>query len=160
MSHKSANVVALLILVVACYGAATVGGLAGAGADDGWYAELAKPSWTPPAWVFGPVWTLLYGLMAVAAWLVWLQRGQRRVAVALVLFGVQLGFNAAWSPLFFGLHRPGLAFIDLVLLWGALVATVWAFLRQRPVAGLLLLPYLGWVSFAAVLNLAIWRLNP
>jgi len=160
MNDRARKVIALAIAMLLCYGAAAVGGLLGAGADGGWYADLAKPSWTPPSWVFGPVWTVLYGMMGVAVWLVWLRRRRRPGAAApMTAFAAQLAFNAAWSPLFFGLHRPGMAFADIVLLWLALVATVWLFLRRRPIAGLLLAPYLLWISFAVALNFAIWRLN-
>ena len=159
MNDRTRKATGLLISLLMCYGAAVIGGLFGAGGQGGWYADLAKPSWTPPSWVFGPVWTILYGMMAVAVWLVWLRHRQRPAAAAMAAFALQLAFNAAWSPLFFGLHRPGLAFADIVLLWLALVATVWLFLRRSAVAAVLLLPYLLWVSFAAALNLAIWRLN-
>lgn len=124
-----------------------------------WYARLAKPSWTPPSWLFGPVWTLLYVLMGVAAWLVWKDRGFAGARVALLLYGVQLVLNAAWSWLFFGLQRPGLAFAEILLLWSAILATLIAFWRHRKLAGALLVPYLAWVSFATALNWAIWQLN-
>lgn len=123
-----------------------------------WYAALAKPGWTPPSWVFGPVWTLLYVLMGVAAWLVW-DRHRNAARVALTLFVLQLIVNAAWSWLFFGLRSPALAFAGIVLLWALILATVIAFRRLRPPAAALLLPYLAWVTFAAALNFAIWRLN-
>ncbi len=124
-----------------------------------WYAALAKPSWNPPSWVFGPVWMLLYTLMAVAAWLVW-QRGEggaRRLALG--LYAVQLALNAAWTPLFFGLHLLGVAFVEILLLWLAIAATIAAFHRVHRLAAWLLVPYLAWVSFAAVLNFTLWRLN-
>ncbi|HET6428529.1 MAG TPA: TspO/MBR family protein [Phycisphaerae bacterium] len=159
MTDRIRNGMALVIALLVCYGAAALAGRLSAGAGGGWYAGLAKPSWTPPSWVFGPVWTLLYGMMAVAVWLVWLGRRRRGVAAPMALFAVQLTLNAVWSPLFFGLHRPGSALVDLVLLWLALAATVWLFLRRRPAAGALLVPYLLWVSFAFALNFAIWRLN-
>lgn len=124
-----------------------------------WYATLQKPSWNPPAWLFGPVWTILYAMMAVAAWLVWRRGGWPVQRLALGLFVAQLVLNALWTPLFFGLHRPGLALVDLGLLWAVLAATVAVFWRVRRTAGALLLPYLAWSSFAAVLNLTIWRLN-
>lgn len=124
-----------------------------------WYATLQKPSWNPPAWLFGPVWTLLYAMMAVAAWFVWRRGGWAAQRLALALFVAQLMLNALWTPLFFGLHRPGLALADLGLLWVVLVATVLAFWRGRKLAGALLLPYLAWSSFAAVLNFTLWRLN-
>lgn len=125
-----------------------------------WYAGLEKPAWNPPAWIFGPVWTLLYVTMAVAAWMVWCAGGWKAQRHALRLFLVQWLLNALWTPLFFGLHRPGLAFAEILLLWAVLVATLLAFARVRPAAGLLLVPYLAWSSFAAVLNFTLWRLNP
>ncbi|UCF79478.1 MAG: tryptophan-rich sensory protein [Candidatus Eiseniibacteriota bacterium] len=124
-----------------------------------WYAALAKPAWTPPNSVFAPVWTTLYALMGIAAWLVWRRAGFAGAAVALGLFIVQLVLNALWSYLFFGLHQPGLAFIDIVVLWLVILATLIAFWRVHPVAGALMLPYLCWVGFATALNLQLWRLN-
>ena len=124
-----------------------------------WYAMLHKPSWTPPAWLFGPAWTLLYISMAVAAWLVWREGGWRPNRVALGLFLLQLLFNGMWSPLFFRLHCPGLALVDSALIWLALAATLLAFWRVSVPAGVLLVPYLAWVTFATALNFAIWRLN-
>ena len=124
-----------------------------------WYAHLAKPTFNPPAWVFAPVWTLLYLVMGIAAWLVWRQRGAARVAPALTLFLVQLALNAAWSWLFFGLHHIGWALVDLSALWLAIGATILAFWPHRPLAGCLMIPYLLWVSFAALLNFQFWRLN-
>ena len=126
---------------------------------DGWYAALQKPSWNPPAWVFGPAWTVLYISMAVAAWLVWREGGWKAQGRALGLFLVQWVLNALWTPLFFGLHWPGLAFAEIVILWLAIAATLAAFWRINKVAGALLVPYLAWVTFAAALNFAIWRLN-
>ena len=120
----------------------------------------ARPEWAPPSSVFGPVWTVLYALMGIAAWLVWRERhtpGSRR---ALLLFGAQLVLNTLWSWLFFAWHQGGLAFLDIVVLWLLIVLTIVAFWRIRPLAGALLLPYLAWVTYAAALNLAVWRLNP
>jgi translocator protein len=123
-----------------------------------WYAALDKPSWNPPSWVFGPVWTVLYIMMGVAAWLVWDRyRGAARTALA--VFVVQVVFNGLWSYLFFGLQSPALAFAGIVILWSLIVTTLVLFWRARTVAGVLLLPYLAWVSFAAVLNFTIWQLN-
>ncbi|HYE62096.1 MAG TPA: TspO/MBR family protein [Phycisphaerales bacterium] len=129
---------------------------------DAWYQSLSKPAWNPPSWVFGPVWTALYATMGVASWLVWRERARRprHVRAALAAYAVQLALNAAWSPLFFGLRRPDLALIDIVLLWAAIVATVVLFWRVHKAAGAILLPYLAWVTFATALNLTIWRLNP
>ncbi len=153
---KGAVILALIGWLVVCFAAASLGGLFLPGA---WYAQLQKPRWNPPNWIFGPVWTLLYALMAVAAWLVWRRGGFAVQRTALRWFLLQLFLNALWSPLFFGLHKPSLGFADILLLWLALLATVAAFWKARPLAGWLLLPYLVWVSFAAVLNLALWTLN-
>lgn len=124
-----------------------------------WYPTLAKPAWTPPSWVFGPVWNVLYLLMAVAAWLVWCEAPRRDVRRPLALFLGQLTLNAAWSLLFFGWRRPGLAFGEIVLLLATILLTVAAFHRARPLAAWLMAPYLAWVSFATALNGAIWWLN-
>jgi tryptophan-rich sensory protein len=124
-----------------------------------WYASLAKPAWTPPSAVFGPVWTTLYVLMGVAVWLVWRKAGFSGAPVALGLFVAQLVLNALWSYLFFGLHRPDVAFFEIVVLWIVILSTTIAFWRVRPAAGALLLPYLCWVGFASGLNLQLWRLN-
>ncbi len=146
----------LAAFLLASLAAATVGGLATGPAVRDWYPTIAKPDWTPPAWLFGPVWTALYAMMAVAGWLVW-----RRVGWggALVWFGVQLALNAMWSPVFFGMHQIGLALVIIILLWVAIAGTMVAFWRVSPVAGWLFVPYLAWVSFATALNFAIWRLN-
>jgi translocator protein len=140
-----------------CYLAAFVGSRF---TDTGaWYQALQQPAWEPPDWLFSPVWTLLYTLMGVAAWLVWRARGFAGAGGALGLFGVQLALNVAWSWLFFAMQRPDLAFAEIVVLWAAILATLVAFWRIRPLAGALLVPYLLWVTYAAALNLAIWRLN-
>ena len=123
------------------------------------YAGLVKPAWAPPGWLFGPVWTTLYLMMGVAAWLVWRQAGWTRATVALSLFLGQLVFNALWSWLFFAWRRGGLAFADVILLCGLIVATALAFARVRPLAAVLLLPYLAWVTFATALTHALWRAN-
>jgi tryptophan-rich sensory protein len=124
-----------------------------------WYAGLTKPAWNPPNWVFAPVWSVLYATMGVAAWLVWKSDGVRQRSPALAFFLLQLGLNALWSPLFFGLQRPGLAFAEIILLWAAVGGTMVLFGRVRPLAGWMLMPYLIWITFAAALNFAIWRLN-
>lgn len=124
------------------------------------YVQLVRPEWAPPPEVFGPVWTVLYVLMGIAAWLVWRVGGFRAARTGLTLFLVQLAVNALWSWLFFGWHLGGAAFADIVLLWVLVVATLVAFWRVRPLAGVLLIPYLLWVSFASVLNYSVWQLNP
>ena len=124
-----------------------------------WYATLRKPTWNPPSWIFGPVWTALYLMMATAAWLVWQRGGWSGQRRALTLYLVQLVLNAAWTPLFFGLKMPGPAFAEILLLLGAIIATTVAFRRVNKGAAALLVPYLAWVSFAAFLNFTLWRLN-
>ncbi|MBN1825215.1 MAG: tryptophan-rich sensory protein [Candidatus Eisenbacteria bacterium] len=146
----------LVLFFAAVFSAAAVGSIWMPGE---WYASIAKPAWTPPNALFGPVWTALYAMMAVAAWLVWRERGWRRGAAPLGLFGLQLLLNAAWTGLFFGLRRPDAAFVEIVLLWISIAATALLFRRVRSLAAVLLLPYLAWVGFAAALNLAIWVLN-
>jgi len=145
--------------VLLCLLVAGAGGAVTAGAVRTWYPRLRKPSWNPPSWLFGPVWSVLYLLMAIAAWLVWRARDAGDVTIALGLFGVQLALNLSWSVLFFGLRRPAWALAEIVLLWLSIAATVAAFWDRDPIAGALLLPYLAWVAFAGVLNGAIFRLN-
>jgi len=146
----------LLGWIVVCFAAAQIGAIFRPGE---WYAGLAKPSWNPPNNWFAPVWIALYAMMAVAAARVWRLKGFRGAGVALGLFLIQLALNASWSFLFFGLHRPGWALLDIVLLWLAIAATILEFRRHDRFAAGLLLPYLAWVSFATALNVAIWRLN-
>jgi tryptophan-rich sensory protein len=124
-----------------------------------WYPQLTKPGFTPPSWVFAPVWTTLYLLMAVAAWLLWRRRARPGAKAALTLFLVQLVLNALWSGLFFGLRNPLAGLIDLAALWLALSATIVLFARVRVLAAGLLIPYWAWVTFAGALNAQIWRLN-
>jgi len=163
MSTSSARrrngIAALPLCLGATFAAAAAGGAASANAPE-FYARLAKPAWAPPAWLFGPAWTVLFILMAVAAWLVAraaAHPGRRR---ALALFAVQLVFNALWSWLFFAWQRGALALAEVVLLEVLIVATMVAFWRVRPLAGALLVPYALWVAFATVLTAAVWRMNP
>lgn len=139
--------------------AAAVGAAASVSAPD-FYGTLAKPEWAPPARVFGPVWTFLYILMAVSAWLVWRKMGVRAFKGPLTLYLVQLALNALWTWLFFRWRLGGWAFAEIVALWAVLLLTLVSFWRVNKTAGLLLLPYWGWVSFAAALTAAIWRINP
>lgn len=124
-----------------------------------WYAALARPAWNPPDWVFAPVWTTLYCLMGISAWLVWRRSGWREAAGALGLFFLQLAFNALWSWLFFGLHRMDIALAEILVLAATIAATAWSFWRHSRTAAWLLLPYLAWVLFATVLNATLWQLN-
>ena len=139
--------------------AAAVGALASVQSRE-FYVQLDRPSWSPPGWVFGPVWTVLYALMGIAAWLVWRVRGWAGARLALGRFLAQLALNALWTWLFFAWRMGGLAFAEIIVLWLLIAATVLAFWSVRPLAGALLLPYLAWVSFASALNWAIWRMNP
>ena len=126
---------------------------------DQWYQNLSKPTWNPPNSIFAPVWTILYLLMALAAWWVCRSYGLQATLFPLTLFVLQLLLNAAWSWLFFGRHRPDLAFLDIIALWLALLITLLSFWRLAALAGILLIPYLAWVSFAATLNWTVWQLN-
>jgi tryptophan-rich sensory protein len=141
------------------FAAAGIGGLASARAGS-FYQELSRPDWAPPPSAFGPVWSALYLLMGVAAWLVWRERGFAGARVALGLFVSQLVVNALWTWLFFVWHRGALAFGEVLLLWLLVAATVIAFWRVSWLAGLLLLPYLVWVGFAALLTYVVWQRNP
>ena len=149
------SIVSLVVSFVICFGAAFVGTRF---LPDEWFKRLNKPSWNPPNWLFAPVWTLLYALMAIAAWRVWEQVGLN-AALVLALFVIQLVLNAGWTWLFFGLHRLDRAFVDIVVLWVLITATLIGFWQVNPLAGVLLLPYLAWVTFASYLNLTIWQLN-
>jgi tryptophan-rich sensory protein len=137
-----------------------VGGIATSSSVSTWYLTLEKPSWNPPSWLFGPVWTLLYILMGVAVWLVW-RAGFDTPGVrgALILFGVQLLFNLAWSFVFFGMRQVGWALVEIIATWVLILATLLAFYQLRPAAGWLLVPYQLWVTFATALNATIWWLN-
>jgi translocator protein len=145
----------LLVVFVA----AAAGAVASAQSQS-FYGQLVRPDWAPPASVFGPVWTILYASMGIAAWLAWRERGFGGARNALSLFLVQLVLNALWSWLFFAWRLGGWALADIIVLWLLIVATLVAFWRIRPLAGALLVPYLAWVSFATFLNHAVWRLNP
>jgi benzodiazapine receptor len=149
----------LLLFIAVCFVAAGAGAIFTSNSVSDWYPTLRKPSSNPPAWVFGPVWTVLYLMMAVAAWLVWRRLGFEKGAVPLGLFALQLALNALWSPLFFGLRSPWAGLVDIVPLWAAIIAVMVSFWRVSPPAGALLIPYWWWVSFAAALNFTIWRMN-
>jgi len=147
---------ALLVFVVLSAVAALTGSLFRPGE---WYERLKKPSWRPPNWLFAPVWSALYLMMAVAAWLVWKDGGWPAARAPLTLWLGQLVINAAWTPAFFGLKRPDLGFIVIAALWLAIATTIVAFTAVSVAAAWLMVPYLAWVTFAALLNLAVWRLN-
>ena len=145
--------------LVVTFMAAGIGSATSINAEP-FYIQLVCPAWAPPASIFGPAWTARYVLMGVAAWLVWRCGGFRAARTPLSIFVVQLAINVWWSWVFFGWHLGALAFTDIRLLWALIVATVVTFWRVRPLAGALLMPYLLWMSFAAVLNYQVWQLNP
>jgi benzodiazapine receptor len=147
----------LLVSLAVCLGAACLGAFITMPSLRPWYANLNKPTWSPPNWLFGPVWTILYVAMAVAAWMVWQKSGLMERPMK--LFVLQLSLNAAWSVIFFGLRSPGAAFAEIVALWLAILATLVEFWKVAPAAGWLFVPYLAWVCYAAALNLSIFRLN-
>lgn len=153
----ASQAVGLLGWLVVAYAAAAVGAIASVEAAS-FYAQLSKPPWAPPAWLFGPVWSVLYTLMAVAAWLVWRSAGSRRAALG--LFVAQLAANALWSWLFFGWHRGALAAVEVLVLLVLIFCTVVAFWRISRLAAALLIPYLLWVSFASLLTGSVWQRNP
>ena len=150
---------ALALLLLATGAAATVGSMASVRAAD-FYQQLSKPTWAPPAQAFGPVWSVLYVLMAIAALLVVRARGWPRARPAVALYLGQLGLNALWTWLFFRWRLGGVASVEILILWALLLLTVLAFWRARRLAGVLLLPYFAWVTFAAALTFAVWRRNP
>ena len=161
MTRQSLKTQALGLVgwLIATFAAGSVGAFASARAAT-FYGRLSQPSWAPPAWLFGPVWSVLYLCMAVAAWLVWRERGFKGARLALWLFVIQLVANAIWTWLFFVLHAGALSMAEILVLWLLIAATVFKFWPVHRVAALLLLPYLAWVSFASALTLALWRLNP
>jgi len=155
---KLAQLLGLIAWLALCFGSAALGAIASVHAGT-FYAQLTQPSWAPPAWLFGPVWSLLYTMMAFAAWRVWCVAGlaARR---GLILFVVQLAVNTLWSWLFFRFHLGSIAFVEVILLWSLILATIVQFWRVQRFAAALLIPYLIWVTFAATLNFAMWQLNP
>ncbi len=144
------------IIVALCLAAASTGAIFKPGE---WYWGLAKPSWNPPDYVFAPAWLILYGMIAYAAWRVWTLAEPGEALFPMIAFGVQIGLNALWSALFFGLRRPDIAFVEVVSLWLSIVVMMVAYYGVDPLACWLMVPYLLWVTFAGALNYAVWRLN-
>jgi tryptophan-rich sensory protein len=158
---KTGDIWKLVVSIIACLAAGAVGSIFTRSAIPTWYATLEKPSFNPPNWLFAPVWTLLYIMMGIAAFLVWRKELEnRQVRIALIVFLVQLVLNALWSVVFFGLESPLCGLIVISALWVAILFTVLKFFRISSAASVLLWPYLLWVTFAAVLNVSIWLLNP
>lgn len=149
----------LIVAILIAQSAGIIGSFATFSAIPTWYAGLVKPAFSPPSWVFGPVWTILYALIGISLFLVWQERGKEK-RVTLGIFFVHLFLNALWSILFFGLHNPSLAFFEILLLLATLLVVIWQFWRVKPLAAYLLVPYLLWILFAAFLNFVLWQLNP
>ena len=146
----------LIISILIPFLASAIGGFFTSTSVSTWYVSLVKPSFNPPSWIFGPVWTLLYLLMGIALYLVWIKKSDKKAFIA---FGVQMFLNALWSVLFFGLQKPLLAFIEIIFLWAAILFTTFYFYRINKISAYLLIPYILWVSFAAVLNFYLFILN-
>jgi tryptophan-rich sensory protein len=159
VTANKSDLTGLVVSILICFAVAGLGSLATNPEIPNWYQTIRKPAWTPPNWLFGPVWTLLYLAMAVAVWLVWKRAGWEANGGALWLFVIQLALNLAWSFIFFKFHNPAWAFVDIVFLWLAILVTIVRFAGISSAAALLLVPYLIWVTYAASLNFAIWRMN-
>lgn len=155
--HRARSWGALLAFCALCVVGGAASGLATP--PGAWYQSLTKPSWTPPPWLFGPVWTVLYIMIGIAGWMIWSGRAAPRGRVAVTLFAVQLALNFVWTPVFFGLRAPGPAFALILTLLACIAATIAVAWRNERIASLLLLPYAAWVSFASALNFALWRMN-
>jgi benzodiazapine receptor len=153
------DALSLLVFFALCFAVAAAGGVATASSVHGWYPELAKPPFNPPDWLFAPVWSVLYALIALAGWRLWRRRAAPAGRAALRWWGLQLGFNLSWSFVFFGARLPGAALVDIVLLLGAIGVTILLAARADRAAAWLLAPYAAWTAFAAALNAAIWYLN-
>ncbi len=157
---KSRTILSAAVALAIPLSMGVLGAVATRSSISSWYRRLDKPSWNPPDWVFGPVWTLLYLAMGLASWRIWRRgTGNRQVQGALFVYGVQLVLNLLWSVIFFGLRRAGWAAAEIGALWAMILQTVRRFYRLDPVAGLLLVPYQLWTTFAGALNLAVWRMN-
>ena len=162
---KIQNSSRLIISILACELVGSIGSIFTSPAIPGWYAGLVKPAFNPPNWIFGPVWTMLFAMMGIAAWLVWNNLASKSPKVrqaaklALIIFVIQFALNVLWSIIFFGQNNPDAAFIEIIILWLAILATIIAFARISKAAAWLLVPYILWVSFASLLNYSIWQLN-
>jgi len=160
MTHTIRTTIQVAVAIVIANAAGLIGAIATSSAVTQWYPTITRPSFAPPNWIFGPVWTLLFIMMGIASYLVW-RKGtyNKNVSVALKLYGLQLVLNVAWSVIFFGLRNPGWAFVEIIALWLSIAATIVYFGRVSKTAAYLLVPYIAWVSFAAILNYTIWAIN-
>lgn len=153
------KIITTIISILIAEGAGLLGSIFTASNVKGWYSTIIKPSWNPPSWIFGPVWTMLYALMGTAGAMIWNQKNLPGAKLALFVYGAQLVLNALWSMIFFGLKNPGLAFLEIIILLLMILVTTILFWKINPVAGALMIPYILWVSFATYLNYTIWQLN-
>jgi len=153
------SILPLLISILIVFSFGFIGSLFTTPSIATWYAFINKPLFSPPNWIFAPVWTLLYILMGISAFLIWKKRDNLKTKQALIFYGIQLILNALWSIIFFGMHNPGLAFLEIIILWLFILITLIKFYKINKTAGILFIPYLLWVSFASILNYAIWMLN-
>lgn len=159
-SKKPKQLAVLILFIGICYLVAWAGAQVSPGiASAEWYESIQKPDWNPPAWVFGPVWTILYTLMGIAAWLIWRDFGFKNAKLAMSLFFLQLLLNGLWSHIFFGLQEIGWALAEMIFLLAAIIATTIAFFQKKPIAGWIMVPYILWVTFATFLTYTIWSLN-
>jgi len=157
---KSIELFKLIISILICHSAGFIGAVFTSSAIPTWYDSLKKPPFSPPNWIFGPVWIILYTLMGISAYLVWRQGiNDSQVKTALIIFGVQLFLNALWSPIFFGFRALFAGLIVIIIMWIAILLTILAFLKISTVAAVLLIPYILWVSFATILNFSLWALQ-
>jgi len=158
--NKKIRIFKLITSILICQGVGAIGALFTSPAISTWYATIQKPSFNPPSWIFAPVWTFLFLLMGISLYLVWSKGWKdKKIKTAISIFGVQLALNTLWSLLFFPLQSPLYAFIEIIILWAAILMTINAFYKISKLAAYLLVPYILWVSFAAVLNFAIMILN-
>ena len=153
------SILPLLVFILITLFAGFIGSLFTTPSIASWYAFINKPSFSPPNWLFAPVWSLLYILMGIAAFLIWQKRDNLKTKPALMFYGIQLILNTFWSIIFFGMHNPGLAFLEIIILWTFILITLIKFYKINKTSGILFIPYLIWVSFASILNFAVWMLN-
>jgi translocator protein len=151
--------IALIVSIIIAFGAAAIGGLSTTKSIPTWYRTLRKPWFNPPDWAFGPVWTILYLLMAVAAWLVWSENAVAPVLLPLAFYGIQLALNTLWSYIFFARKEIDKAFVEIIALWIMILITTVLFWNVSQLAGVLMIPYISWVSIASALNYRVWKLN-
>ncbi len=153
------SIIILILFILICQSVGIIGATFTMSSLDNWYRTIQKPSWNPPDWIFGPVWTTLYAIMGFSMWTIWKNRATQKISWCIIIFIIQLLLNGIWTPLFFGLKNPALALIDIMFLFSAIIATIIIFYKVNRLASLILIPYLLWVGFATILNYHLWKLN-